>query len=144
MEHIREFCIQADIQRVGLAICSMFLKEALFIKKYFMSKGIESVIACCKIGSLRLSDIGVQSQSSSQYSLCNPVAQAMFLDYEAVEMNILMGLCAPHDMIFAWYSKAPVTTLFTKEHVSEHAPYHTVRNLGQIKRGTSNESTKIT
>ncbi len=37
-------------------------------------------------------------------------------------MNIIMGLCVGHDMLFNKYSEAPVTTLVVKDRVTGHNP----------------------
>jgi uncharacterized metal-binding protein len=134
IEHIREFCVQAGINKVGLACCSGFLKEANFVKSYFEQKKIESFIVCCKIGALKLEDIDVYRNIGYDYYLCNSVAQAQILNDHNVEMNVLLGLCAPHDMLFSWCANAPSTTLFTKEHISDHAPSHTLQKLIQGKK----------
>jgi uncharacterized metal-binding protein len=39
-----------------------------------------------------------------------------------MEMNIIMGLCVGHDMLFNKYSEAPVTTLVVKDRVTGHNP----------------------
>ena len=41
---------------------------------------------------------------------------------EQMEMNIIMGLCVGHDMLFSKYSEAPVTTLLVKDRVTGHNP----------------------
>ena len=37
-------------------------------------------------------------------------------------MNILVGLCVGHDMLFTKHSKAPVTTFIVKDRVLAHNP----------------------
>ena len=39
-----------------------------------------------------------------------------------MDMNIIMGLCVGHDMLFNKYSEAPVTTLLVKDRVTGHNP----------------------
>jgi uncharacterized metal-binding protein len=50
------------------------------------------------------------------------VAQARILNAEGMEMNIIMGLCVGHDMLFSKHSAAPVTTLVVKDRVTGHNP----------------------
>jgi uncharacterized metal-binding protein len=50
------------------------------------------------------------------------VAQARILNAEGMEMNIIMGLCVGHDMLFSKHSQAPVTTLVVKDRVTGHNP----------------------
>jgi uncharacterized metal-binding protein len=37
-------------------------------------------------------------------------------------MNIIVGLCVGHDMLFQMHSRAPVTTLIVKDRVLAHNP----------------------
>ncbi|MDY6863874.1 MAG: DUF1847 domain-containing protein, partial [Thermodesulfobacteriota bacterium] len=120
VEHIREFCLHMHIKKVGLACCSAFLKEGKVVKHYFKEREIESNIVCCKVGAVTLKDINIDRDIGYEYYLCNPIAQSHILNYHKTELNILMGLCTPHDMLFTWHSRAPVTTLFTKEYISNH------------------------
>jgi uncharacterized metal-binding protein len=53
---------------------------------------------------------------------CNPIAQAELLNKAGTDMNIIVGLCVGHDMLFAKYSQAPVTTLVVKDRVTGHNP----------------------
>ncbi len=38
------------------------------------------------------------------------------------DMNVIVGLCVGHDMLFVKYSDAPVTTLVVKDRVTGHNP----------------------
>ena len=53
---------------------------------------------------------------------CNPVAQARFLNQMKTDLNLIVGLCVGHDMLFTKYSDAPVTTLVVKDRVMGHNP----------------------
>ncbi|WP_274596750.1 DUF1847 domain-containing protein [Desulfurobacterium thermolithotrophum] len=37
-------------------------------------------------------------------------------------MNVIVGLCIGHDMLFQMHSRAPVTTLIVKDRVLAHNP----------------------
>ena len=54
--------------------------------------------------------------------MCNPIAQAEYLNRAGCELNVLIGLCVGHDSLFIRYSKAPVTVLAAKDHVYDNAP----------------------
>ena len=41
---------------------------------------------------------------------------------EKTDLNVVVGLCVGHDSLFMKYSKAPVTTLITKDRVTGHNP----------------------
>ncbi len=52
--------------------------------------------------------------------LCNPASQVEFLNINKTGLNISMGLCLGHDMIFNQKSIAPVTNLFVKDFTNNH------------------------
>jgi uncharacterized metal-binding protein len=51
---------------------------------------------------------------------CNPAGQAKYLEEKRTELNIMVGLCLGHDMIFNSKSKAPVTPLVVKDRKLQH------------------------
>lgn len=134
LEHIREFCVHMGVRKAGLACCSMFLPHAKAAAAYLEEKDIASVIVCCKVGAVRLEDLGIHRDIGYSYHLCNPVGQAFVLNDNLTEMNILLGLCAPHDMTLGWHSKAPCTTLFAKEYITNHAPFATMDSMAKGTR----------
>ncbi len=69
--------------------------------------------------------------------MCNPIAQAEFLNKENTEFNIVLGLCVGHDTLFFKYSKAPVTVLAVKDRVLAHNP------LGAIYQSESYYKNKL-
>lgn len=54
--------------------------------------------------------------------ICNPIAQAMLLNKEKTDLNIIFGLCVGHDTLFIMHSEAPVTCLAVKDRVLAHNP----------------------
>lgn len=129
LQHLREFCLAGGIRKVGLGVCSGFLAEARFVKRYLGQDNIEAVIAACKIGAISVKEARLEANVSSEYVMCNPVGQVRLFNSLQTELNVQMGLCLAHDMIFSRLSDAPVTTLFVKEHLSGHTPYATLRQL---------------
>jgi uncharacterized metal-binding protein len=53
---------------------------------------------------------------------CNPIVQAKLLNDARTDINIIVGLCVGHDMLFTMNSKAPVTTLIVKDRLLGHNP----------------------
>ena len=53
---------------------------------------------------------------------CNPVAQARILNEVGTDLNVIVGLCVGHDILFSRHSAAPVTTLVVKDRVTGHNP----------------------
>jgi uncharacterized metal-binding protein len=65
----------------------------------------------CKYGRVPFNDLLPGYKGVS----CNPAGQAKFLEEKGTELNIMMGLCLGHDMIFNAKSKAPVTPIIVKD-----------------------------
>ncbi len=84
----------------------------------------------CKTGSIPKSEIGVPEEyqwtSKTGYAIgyvaCNPIGQAMLLNRAETDMNVVVGLCVDHDILFTKHSEAPVTTLIAKDRVTGHNP----------------------
>jgi len=54
--------------------------------------------------------------------MCNPILQALLLNEEKTDFNIIVGLCVGHDSLFMKYSDALTTTLIAKDRVLGHNP----------------------
>ena len=55
-------------------------------------------------------------------SMCNPIGQALLLNEQKTEFNLMLGLCVGHDTLFIKYSQAPMTALAVKDRVTGHNP----------------------
>lgn len=56
----------------------------------------------------------------SRRTTCNPFMQAEVLNQAQCDLNVNVGLCLGHDMIFARHSQAWVTTLEIKDQSTKH------------------------
>jgi uncharacterized metal-binding protein len=113
-------------KKIGIATCIGLLDECARLSEILRAQGMEPFSACCKAGSidklaLNLKE-GDKVRPGTFEPACNPIAQARILNAEGMEMNIIMGLCVGHDMLFNKYSEAPVTTLVVKDRVTGHNP----------------------
>jgi len=112
--------------RIGIATCIGLLEECRQLSDILRAQGLEPYSACCKAGSIDKLDLGLEESDKVRPGTfepaCNPVAQARILNAEGMEMNIIMGLCVGHDMLFNKHSDAPVTTLVVKDRVTGHNP----------------------
>jgi uncharacterized metal-binding protein len=66
--------------------------------------------------------------------MCNPVLQAMILNDEKTQFNILLGLCVGHDSLFFKYAQAPCTVLAVKDRLLGHNPLAAVYTLDSYYR----------
>ncbi len=125
VEEIRNYAKIAGLKKIGIANCVAVQKEAEMLRE-MLSKEFEVFTVDCKYGKLPANEIlGTEARGVS----CNPAGQAEYLAENKTELNIVMGLCVGHDMVFNSKSKAPFTTLIVKDREHKHNPIETFKNL---------------
>jgi uncharacterized metal-binding protein len=124
---IKNFARKASIKRIGIASCVAVPKEAELVKQY-LSDEFEVFSIDCKCGRVTKHEmLGIEGNSI----MCNPAGQAEYLKENNTELNISMGLCVGHDMVFNQKSAAPVTTLLVKDRSNKH---NTMESINELKR----------
>ena len=116
VDEIIEYAKEAKITKIGIANCTTFNKEAIKLKEILVNEGFEVEKVNCKLGRVPFTDLVLGYKGVS----CNPAGQAKYLEDKETELNIMMGLCLGHDMIFNSHSKAPVTPLIVKDRKLKH------------------------
>ena len=82
---------------------------------------VDSVI--CKLGGRDKDEYDMARISAAKCEIaCNPIGQAKMLNKAKTDLNIQMGLCLGHDILFQKYSAAPVTVLVVKDLVLANNP----------------------
>ena len=119
IEETMDFARQCGYKKIGLAFCNALSKESQIIDKIFTYNGFEVESVMCKVGGISKECIGIKNDSKP---ICNPIAQAKFLNKIKTELNVVIGLCIGHDSLFIKYSEAPVTVLAVKDRVLAHNP----------------------
>jgi uncharacterized metal-binding protein len=113
-------------KKVGIATCIGLLEETERLSRILAAQGFTPLSVCCKSGSIDKLRLDVTEEDKVRphtfEPACNPIAQARLLNGAGTDMNIIVGLCVGHDMLFAKHSDAPVTTLVTKDRVTGHNP----------------------
>ncbi|HEY6008625.1 MAG TPA: DUF1847 domain-containing protein [Geobacteraceae bacterium] len=113
-------------RRIGIATCIGLLDETERLCAILTAQGLEPQSVCCKAGSIDKLQLGLAEEDKVRPGTfepaCNPIAQAEICNRLETDMNIIVGLCVGHDMLFAKYSRAPVTTLVAKDRVTGHNP----------------------
>ncbi len=113
-------------RKIGIATCIGLLDETARLAEILTAQGLEPVSVCCKTGSVDKERLGVEDHEKVRPGTfepaCNPVAQAQILNAVGTDMNVVVGLCVGHDMLFSKHSSAPVTTLVVKDRVTGHNP----------------------
>lgn len=134
VKEIIDFCNKMKYKKMGLAFCVGLSKEASIFAQILRKHGFEVESIICKVGNVNRKNIGI---NDCDVPMCNPIAQAEFLNKEKTEFNIVLGLCVGHDTLFFKYSKAPVTVLAVKDRALAHNP------LGAIYLADSYYKSKI-
>lgn len=113
-------------KKIGIATCIGLIDETRRLCDILSAQGFEPLSVCCKAGSIDKLELGVEESNKVRPGTfepaCNPIAQARLLNKSKTDMNIIVGLCVGHDMLFAKHSEAPVTTLVVKDRVTGHNP----------------------
>lgn len=126
VEETIAFARRIEAHKIGIATCVGLISEARMYAKILKAKGLESYCVICKVGSIDKAEVGIPKdlkiEPDCYEALCNPVMQADILNKAETDLNVIIGLCVGHDSLFIKYSKAPVTTLVTKDRVLGHNP----------------------
>jgi len=116
VQEIVEYARKAGISKIGIANCTTFNREADKLEEVLLGEGFKVSKINCKYGRVPFADLVPGYQGTS----CNPAGQAKYLEEQGTGLNIMMGLCLGHDMIFNMKSKAPVTPLVVKDRKLKH------------------------
>jgi uncharacterized metal-binding protein len=125
VNEIKNFARKAGVKRIGIAHCVAVPKEAETVKQ-FLADEFEVYSIDCKCGKITKQEmLGVEGSAI----MCNPAGQAEYLKEKNTEMNISMGLCVGHDMVFNQKSASPVSVLVVKDRANKHNPMESINNL---------------
>ncbi len=123
---ICEFADRMEYKRLGLVFCVGLRKEAAIVDNILKQHGFDVVSVCCKAGRTSKDLIGIEDRDKifqgTDEAMCNPVFQAMVLNEQKTELNVLLGLCVGHDSLFFKHAEAYTTVLAVKDRVTGHNP----------------------
>lgn len=127
VKELIEFAKLLGIKKIGIAFCAGLQEEAAKLTNFLEAQGFMVASALCKCGGVDKTMLGVAKQYKIRdpekfEAACNPVLQAELLNKAGTEINVIVGLCIGHDMLFTRNSKAPVTTLIVKDRLLGHNP----------------------
>ena len=126
VQEVCEFAQKMGYKKLGVAFCGGLHSEALSLNQILEAQGFEVVSVTCKAGGSPKEQIGIKEEEKIRIGefepMCSPIAQAMILNEEKAEFNILVGLCVGHDSLFLKYSDAYCTVLVAKDRVLGHNP----------------------
>jgi len=126
VEEIVLFARKMNYKKIGVATCLGLIEETRLFAKILEAADLVPYGVACKAGRVDKKHIGIPEEGKIRPGcfepMCNPVLQAMMLNEENTDLNVIVGLCVGHDCLFTKYSKAPVTTLIAKDRVLAHNP----------------------
>lgn len=126
LEETARFARRMGYTRLGLAFCMGLRREAAVINRYLEAWGFTVISAVCKVGRVPKSALATSGAGPAPArpgeSMCNPIMQAMLMNEQRVDFNILVGLCVGHDSLFFKTADAPCTVLIAKDRLLAHNP----------------------
>jgi len=111
LEEVMAYARLREVQKIGIANCIGLRWEAKLLTDILEENGFDVVSVCCLAGEVSREDVNMDSEGI----FCNPVMQAAVLNQEDTQLNIMLGLCVGHDILFLRHSKADVTPLVVKD-----------------------------
>jgi uncharacterized metal-binding protein len=140
LEEVILFGRNMSYTRLGIAFCIGLSDEAKTIAD-LLAPYFEIVSVCCKICGIPKEKFDLPKiDSTRDESMCNPLGQALHLNNAQTDLNLIVGLCIGHDILFTKNSAAPVSTLIVKDRVLGHNPaaaiysgYHRKRIAKPVK-----------
>ncbi|MGL4362041.1 MAG: DUF1847 domain-containing protein [Cellulosilyticaceae bacterium] len=126
VEEVINFAKRCNYKRIGLAFCTGLHEEARVFTELLERAGLEVTSIVCKNGAVLKGFLGIEQKEKEVYVkgdiMCNPISQALFLNEQKTDLNVLFGLCVGHDTLFFKHSEAPITVFAVKDRVLCHNP----------------------
>jgi len=134
IEELILYANEMGYKKLGVAFCIGLEKEAEVICD-ILSQHFDVSSVCCKVCGIDKSDFELeQVQTFRKEAMCNPIGQAKIFNKEKTDLNVILGLCMGHDILFTKYSEAPVTTLAVKDRVLAHNPLGAIYSGYHLKK----------
>ena len=147
LEELIIYAKEMQYEKLGIAFCIGFETEVKILTM-ILEQDFKVNSVCCKISGIDKSTFDLERLHSDDgiEAMCNPVGQALVLNSEKTDLNIIVGLCIGHDILFTKYSEAPVTTFAVKDRVLAHNPlgaiyseYYLVEKFGLKRNENEND-----
>ena len=142
LEETMEYARRMGYRNLGIAFCVGLEREAKVIHEILASK-FEVHSVCCKVCGIDKDELELKRLHGPEgkEAICNPIGQAEVLNMAGTDMNIILGLCIGHDILFTGHSAAPVTTLAVKDRVLGHNPLAAIYSGYYLKNRFHHDST---
>lgn len=116
LQELIRFTHLSGYKKIGIANCAGVQKYAENLMRILVSEGFEVFSINCKQSGLKGEELSTELNGPS----CDPVSQAEYLNQCQTDINIEVGLCLGHGLLFSKHSQAPVTTFLVKDFATEH------------------------
>ena len=117
IDEVIEYARLRGMKRLGIATCHSMIHESRLLADILEHHGFEVVSVSCLCGEVNPDEVGLPGNI-----FCNPILQAEVLCKEKTELNIMMGLCVGHDILFLKHSSAETTPLVVRDYSTVHNP----------------------
>jgi len=118
LDEIIEYAKIRKVKKIGIGFCVGLMYEAKLLTEVLEAHGFEVISVSCLAGEVAPKEVDILRDGA----FCNPIMQAEVLNREDTELNIMLGLCLGHDILFLRHSKADVTPLVVKDRSTGHNP----------------------
>ena len=118
VDELVEYAKIRGMKRLGIATCYALMLETKLLSDILERNGFDVISVSCLCGELDPEDAEITGGGI----FCNPIMQAEVLNAENTELNIMVGLCLGHDILFLKYSNAETTPLVVKDRATGHNP----------------------
>ncbi|WP_312907398.1 DUF1847 domain-containing protein [Tissierella praeacuta] len=126
IEEIMDFARKCNYKKVGLLFCLGLSKEAKEVYNILTYHDFEVISVLCKNGGVGKKYLEISEEDTISGTcdevMCNPIGQALLMNDQDTDFNIILGLCVGHDTLVMKYLNAPMTTLAVKDRVTGHNP----------------------
>ena len=116
LQELIKFAKESGFSKIGVANCKAVQPYADKLITHLQNAGFSVFSINCKDSCLN----GCCISDEMRGPCCDPLSQALFLNKCQTELNINVGLCLGHGIVFAKHSIAPVTTFLVKDFATEH------------------------
>lgn len=117
VDEIMEDAKIRGMTRLGIATCYALIPESKLLSDILERNGFDVVSVSCLCGEVNPQDVGMSGNI-----FCNPIMQAEVLNREKTELNLMVGLCVGHDILFLRHCTAETTPLIVKDRALGHNP----------------------
>ena len=118
LQGLINFAKECDFKKIGIANCKTVQPYAETLINILKDAGFE-------VHSINCKDSGLDGRTvcnDMAGPCCDPLSQAQYLNSKNTDLNINLGLCLGHGIIFSKHSIAPVTTFLVKDFATAHSP----------------------